>query len=116
MKHEQKQPADAVGSSEWLGASFEARRARMHCLKTWPEFFREVRAGNKTFEVRRDDRGFRVGDVLVLQEWDRHAQQYTGDMTARRVSYLLEGEPFGIVRGFVVMGLEACDVEAPNSQ
>lgn len=38
-------------------------------LKTHPSPFADVLVGTKTFEVRLNDRGFQVGDVLVLQEW-----------------------------------------------
>jgi len=38
-----------------------------HELKTDPFVFDEVQAGDKTFEIRKDDRGFRVGDTLVLK-------------------------------------------------
>jgi hypothetical protein len=43
-----------------------------HGLKTWPEFFEATNRGQKKFELRRDDRpeGFRVGDELLLQEFD----------------------------------------------
>ena len=41
-----------------------------HTLKTWPEFFDAIVAGEKTFELRRDDRGFNVGDLLQFREWD----------------------------------------------
>ena len=41
-----------------------------HELKTWPEYFAPTAAGVKTFEVRRDDRGFRVGDRLRLREFE----------------------------------------------
>jgi hypothetical protein len=30
-----------------------------HELKMWPEFFKHVWSGDKTFELRVDDRGFR---------------------------------------------------------
>src|SRR5690349_17118367 len=41
-----------------------------HELKTWPEYFQEVKAGRKTFEIRReDDRCFNVADQLVLREF-----------------------------------------------
>jgi ribosomal protein L37E len=42
----------------------------VHSLKTWPEYFEAQRAGRKTFELRRNDRNFQVGDLLVLREWD----------------------------------------------
>ena len=41
----------------------------IHELKTWPEAWAAVRDGRKRFELRRDDRGFAVGDVLLLKLW-----------------------------------------------
>jgi Domain of unknown function (DUF3850) len=39
-------------------------------LKTIPEYFQLVHDRIKTFEFRKNDRNFQVGDVLVLYEWD----------------------------------------------
>lgn len=50
----------------------------IHALKTWPRFFELVISGRKTFEVRRDDRDFKPGDTLLLQEWEDMQQSYTG--------------------------------------
>lgn len=77
-----------------------------HELKTWPLFFEHLRRGVKPFEVRRDDRGFAVGDVLVLREWLPEHESYTGAELRRRVVYVLPGGHWGIKPGFVVMGLE----------
>lgn len=77
-----------------------------HCLKIWPEFFRDVHSGKKTFEVRLDDRGYRVGDILVLQEFNPVEKRFTGEIMIRTVSYILSGEQFGIMAGYVVMGVE----------
>jgi len=41
-----------------------------HELKVWPEYFEPVAGGWKRFELRKDDRGFKVGDAVVLKEWD----------------------------------------------
>jgi hypothetical protein len=41
----------------------------VHELKSWPEFFSAIETGEKTFELRRNDRNYQVGDVLVLREW-----------------------------------------------
>lgn len=40
-----------------------------HTLKCWPEYFAPVKEGKKTFEIRKDDREFKVGDVLELKEF-----------------------------------------------
>jgi ASC-1-like (ASCH) protein len=40
-----------------------------HDLKILPQYFEEVYNGNKTFEIRKNDRDFKVGDILMLREW-----------------------------------------------
>jgi len=44
--------------------------SRTHELKCQPPHFAAVAAGRKTVEIRRDDRGFAVGDILDLREYD----------------------------------------------
>ena len=75
----------------------------IHCLKVTPEFFPALACGDKTFEARLNDRDFKVGDVLVLQEWD---QVYTREAVTKVVTYILHGGRFGIQEGHVVMGLK----------
>jgi hypothetical protein len=39
-----------------------------HELKCWPEMFDAVAEGRKTFDVRKNDRGYQTGDRLVLRK------------------------------------------------
>ena len=48
---------------------------QVHQLKTWPQYWDAVQRGEKTFEVRKDDRGFQRGDILELQ---RCKERYLG--------------------------------------
>ena len=41
-----------------------------HCLKKIQPYFADVENGTKTFEVRKNDRNFKNGDILFLQEYD----------------------------------------------
>jgi len=65
-----------------------------HRLKTWPEYFHEVVAGTKRFEIRPNDRNFQVGDSLILEEFDPRGSvegDYTGRTCTVRVTYIYSG-------------------------
>lgn len=65
-------------------------------LKIWPELFQAVTEDRKTWEVReRQDRDFRVGDRLVLREWDPATAEYTGAQAAFWITYVLDLGRFG---------------------
>jgi len=75
-----------------------------HELKIERHWFHEIQGRRKRCEVRKDDRGFRVGDVLILNEYDREAERYTGAMVRRIVSHILRDVP-GVEAGYVVLSL-----------
>jgi len=80
----------------------------VHELKTWTEYFRLVESGKKPFELRKNDRGFLPGHLLLLREYDPQSQTYTGRTLRRKITYVLQGkeaEVFGLNPGFCVMGL-----------
>jgi len=80
----------------------------VHRLKTWPQFFQDVSDGVKTFELRKDDRGFSVGDVLILMEFDPYKKGgcYSGRAISRLVMYKLDAASFsGIEKGYCILGL-----------
>lgn len=54
------------------------KRSGIHHLKSWPEYFKEVEAGVKPYEVRENDRDFRVGDEVQIHEWDPDEAKRTG--------------------------------------
>ncbi len=76
---------------------------KIHELKTVPPFFNEVHLGVKTFEIRKDDRGFKVGDVLELREFLPATDRFTGRSCWRKVTYITD---FGQTPGTVVMAIE----------
>jgi hypothetical protein len=69
---------------------------KIHTLKTWPQYYKAIIDGVKTFQLRKDDRNFSVGDVLVLQEFDPDKNQYTGEMISVDVIYKVDGGKFGL--------------------
>ena len=58
-----------------------------HELKTWKKLFSPLWEGTKNFELRKDDRNFENGDLLLLKEFDFQKGEYTGREISARVSY-----------------------------
>jgi len=77
------------------------REPRLHALKLDAFYFADVLEGRKNFEIRQDDRGVLVGDVLRLAEHGPSTLQ-TGRVLYRRVIYR---STFAQVAGWVVLGL-----------
>jgi ASC-1-like (ASCH) protein len=79
--------------------------------KVWSKFFEKIKSGEKTFEVRLADTEYKVGDVLVLKEWDPDNNKYTGREIRKTITYVLLTknmhywpEEEMAKKGFVVMG------------
>jgi len=76
-----------------------------HRLKTWPPYFSATMRGDKDFELRTNDRDFKAGDYLVLEEWYPKTKEYSGRILTRRVLYVLSGA-FGLPQDKCIMQLE----------
>ena len=75
--------------------------AQTHELKTINPHFKKVWLGEKTFELRKDDRGFNVGDTLLLQEYCPKDGKYLGRTIEKKVSHILRNSrDFGLGRGY----------------
>jgi hypothetical protein len=92
---------------------------RIHVLKTWSPYFEAHRDGLKPWELRRDDREYRVGDFLVLRQFEPEARVpglatgpsrgiWGGEYVVSKVIYVARGSvlPVGLVpEGYVLMTL-----------
>lgn len=80
---------------------------RTHDLKILPSYFDQVANGNKPFEIRKNDRDFKVNDVLLLREIEptrsvHEPIKYTDRMVAAKVTYITDFEQ---KPDYVVMGI-----------
>ncbi len=80
----------------------------IHQLKIKPNYFEDVVSRKKTFEIRKNDRAFHLGDYLALNELNDNGI-LTGRSALFRVTYLLDDKDF-IKEGYVVLGITACKV------
>jgi hypothetical protein len=91
---------DGTGEQEPEPEPITARGPKAHSLKTLRPFFEAIKLREKTFEIRKNDRDYRVGDTLILCEWTGEA--YTGRMLDTEVTYITD---YDQQPGYVVMGL-----------
>jgi hypothetical protein len=59
--------------------------------KDMAKYFQPILDGRKTFELRKADRDYQVGDFLRLKEWDPILNKYTGRQADVSVTYILDG-------------------------
>ena len=80
----------------------------IHKLKLNSDYYSDSASGVKTFEVRKNDRNFKVGDILELREWIWSALDgkgtYTGDVHWKIITYILEDEKF-LEEGYVCIAV-----------
>jgi Uncharacterized conserved protein len=85
----------------------------LHSLKIRDEFYQQVRRGSKTFEVRKNDRGFKAGDLVTFNVLSK-AMNATGDVNTYtdgevyQITYVLTHDQFpdGIAEGYCVFGIK----------
>ena len=75
-----------------------------HELKILPEYYEEVKAGNKNFELRKNDRDYMVHDTLRLRAW-KDGQYLDKPPLERVISYILmDCKEYGLMDGYVILG------------
>lgn len=80
----------------------------VHELKIYPKYYRDVVIGLKTFEYRKNDRYFQVGDILRLCEYCDYT--YTGNVVLVSVTYIFDPIDMGYQSDFVVLGIKVIGV------
>lgn len=64
----------------------------VHRCKSWPEFYQAIKSGRKTHDLRQRDRAFKVGDKILLQEYDPFRGYYTGDECLVEITYITSND------------------------
>jgi hypothetical protein len=79
----------------------------VHELKTWKPIFQVMKSGEKSFDMRKNDRNFQVGDELILNEYDNEKGEYTGDHIHALITWILPSDnPYHNLGDKVVMSLK----------
>lgn len=89
---------------------------KVHELKSFPEFFKEIVARRKTSDFRKEDRDFMAGDLVLLREWEPEQQtdketkvaaHYTGKLAILKINHVLFDKPaIGLPAGYCVLSIQ----------
>lgn len=79
---------------------------RIHNLKILNDFADAVVAGDKTFEIRENDRGFQKGDFIKFQamETSSFKKQHLINDKLYEITFVLNG--WGLKNGYVALGIK----------
>ncbi|MGZ4849813.1 MAG: DUF3850 domain-containing protein [Candidatus Bathyarchaeia archaeon] len=69
-----------------------AKGDTIHIVKSWAHFFDAIKAGEKTHELRDNDRKYEVGDYMLLQRYDNIRGKYTGEECCVIITYITNRE------------------------
>lgn len=75
---------------------------KVHDVKLGTTFFDDVKTGRKTFELRKNDRGYKEGDIIVVHEYKDGTT--TGRTIEKKIVYMLE-DFTGLEDGYCILGL-----------
>jgi len=79
---------------------------KVHNLKTWMPQFQYIVDEKKLFDFRKNDRDYKVGDMLNLQEYNQGTKEFTGRSVLVQNVYQVNGGIFGIPEGYCIMSIK----------
>lgn len=74
-----------------------------HDVKLAAEDWDDVISGRKCFELLKNDRGYKVGDILNMSEYK--AGKETGRTLRAEITYMLE-DYTGLTEGYCILGIK----------
>lgn len=75
--------------------------SRIHKIKILPCFADDIFSGEKTFEIRENDRGYQKGDLIIFNTSD--GSDHRINACKYLITYVLNG--WGLKNGYVVLGI-----------
>lgn len=80
----------------------------VHRLKIESRFFDALWDGSKTAEIRKNDRNFKVGDLLYFTQQVDICVSYglsSSRSMATQITHIVEGKEYGIRKGYAMLSL-----------
>lgn len=79
---------------------------KIHEIKIAAMYYEDVVSGKKSFELRKNDRGYKQGDKLIMLEFKDG--KHTGRIINADIVYMLE-DYTGLAEGYCILGIQVTD-------
>lgn len=79
-------------------------RMRTHHLKCHPGPFNAIVSGRKQYEIRKDDRGYAVGDLAILHEYHGGQEMFTGGVVSVMIEHKMPTS-YGLKDDYCALGI-----------
>ena len=79
---------------------------KTHNLKIYDTFFNKHAAGVKPWELRKNDRNFKVDDFIVFNVIHHNTKEPLGISYIRQVTYVFKDAGYGIKEGYCLLTLK----------
>lgn len=84
----------------------------LHKLKLKKKYYKISEQGLKNFEVRKNDRNYKIDDLLLLCEINDELK-FTGNSHLKQICYILDDSDF-VKEGYVILGVEIIHTDILN--
>lgn len=78
----------------------------VHCVKISPKNFEDVVSERLSFQIRKSERDYKLGDFMYLQEFDG---VFTGKAVPVKINNILR-EDSGLQDGYVLLNIEILEL------
>lgn len=99
---------ECIDNKEQKGTKEESTKRRIHNLKIKAEYIDQVVKENKTFELRKNDRDYQVGDLIHFVDVD--GNEFRQELNVPRlfgISYVLKGCPqYGLAEDYCIISIK----------
>ena len=90
--------------------------AKEHILKIKEEYYKEVEAGNKTFELRKNDRDYQVNDTIVFNVIKENDSVYRSNKIYRITYILKDVAEYGLDKEYCVLAIQLCGIKEKEEE
>ena len=83
---------------------------KLHILKIKEEYWNAILRGDRTFELRKNDRDYQVGDLIHFVKTDGYDYLFCSHCVFRIVYILKNAENYGLDKDYCILAIRKLEI------